>query len=1193
MSDENQPDDVVESTEEAELLPLDAEPTGSNAEDAEATPQPEAELEVQGEPEPVGASSEDAPTKDAPPEDVPPEDVPPEDTPVVEITAADEVSEDEGVPEALEVLEPEPLEEDEVPLEAGAVAEAVAFEDASTPADEALESAAPASVTPSMVSLGDLEEVERGGSVLTRARELFAAYPWAIAVVVGLLLVVFLLLPPVSLIQRVQGAGGFTALDATTESVQHPDGLTVTRLGDLEGRVRVKLGSIPRAEFVKGAVPEDLTGAVEAIPDYLVPKSPFYTIQIKAKTTVPAVLTVVIPNEAEPWETLSLYAWTGDRWQWLPTTLDMEREVLTASVEELPGSVMVMQTAEPTPYVAVEVDTWPLEPASAVVNEADVTGIFIGTLGGLTGYVDHLPPAASEGAKVVPLVRNWMPGHEPNWALVSDMLRAEEDRDAHIANLLGAVQQGGYPGLVVDYRAVLAEDRDLYTAFIQGLADAFHEAGLWLAVVVDTPRSTAGQWETGAYDLRALGAAADQVRIVMPLSPQAYVPGGEAEQLLQWATTQIERHRIVPIFSTLSTDGERPVTMAEALSTVGAVEARTPITDSVTPGTSLAFALAGGSRATVDAEIQTTRIEGDGQVFWLGTPQWLVARLDLAKRYRLGGITLRDLYTEGNVPGLLAALESYIGGGTGGAPTVPEVQWEVSGPSTEGAQATTSLEQPAFTWVAPAVTGTYRIAASVAGIDKGSIEVLVAEPQPTVTETTTIEETAESPTEEGGLGGGEEEPTEAETLKAGFVADVTVPDNTRFEKGEQFTKTWRLRNSGAEPWPETTRLVFTGGAELAAVQDVEVGAVEPGATVDISVDMTAPQEDGSYKSNWALQAEGKTIPGGEIYVLIQVGEPAVNVPVAPAPVAAGGFELGGHVRNLGLPYKDKMHYAGMNWVKIQVHYGEGASGFISTAHANGFKVQLSALGGPEMVVQPGFEDNFAAWVAQLAAAGADAIEVWNEPNIDREWQIGHISPQAYTSLLCKAYSAIKAANPGTAVISAAPAPTGYFGGCGPNGCDDQPWLEGLYNAGAVNCMDYIGAHHNAGATSPSASTGHPADQGGHHHSWYFLPQTQLYYNIFRGARQLFYTEMGYASQEGVPPFSDQFGWARGTDNAEQAAWLAEAVQLSVNTGMVRCIIVWNIDFVRYGYDPQDGYAIIRPDGSCPACESLHAVLGTR
>jgi hypothetical protein len=285
-----------------------------------------------------------------------------------------------------------------------------------------------------------------------------------------------------------------------------------------------------------------------------------------------------------------------------------------------------------------------------------------------------------------------------------------------------------------------------------------------------------------------------------------------------------------------------------------------------------------------------------------------------------------------------------------------------------------------------------------------------------------------------------------------------------------------------------------------------------------------------------------------------------------------------------------MQYSGMRWAKTQVHFGGDASGWINTAHASGFKIQLSALGTPAMVTQPGFEQQFANWAADLARAGADAIEVWNEPNIDREWQIGYINPQAYTSLLCTAYAAIKNANPNTIVISAAPAPTGYFGGCSPNGCDDLPWLQGMYNAGAANCMDYIGAHHNAGATSPSASSGHPADDGGGHHSWYFLPQTRLYYSTFGGTRKLFYTEMGYASQEGVPTFSDMFAWARGINNAQQAAWLAEAVQLSRSTGMVRCIIVWNIDFVRYDYDPQDGYAIIRPGGGCPACDTLHNVM---
>jgi hypothetical protein len=288
-----------------------------------------------------------------------------------------------------------------------------------------------------------------------------------------------------------------------------------------------------------------------------------------------------------------------------------------------------------------------------------------------------------------------------------------------------------------------------------------------------------------------------------------------------------------------------------------------------------------------------------------------------------------------------------------------------------------------------------------------------------------------------------------------------------------------------------------------------------------------------------------------------------------------------------------MHYAGMNWAKVPVNYPQDASGIIAASHDEGFRIQLAARGSANMVTEPGFEQDFAHWVGDLAAAGADAIEVWNEPNIDRDWEPGHISPTLYTDLLCAAYDAIKAQDSEALVVSAAPAPMGFFGGCGPNGCDDIAWLEGLYAAGAGDCIDYVGASHNSGATSPLARGGHAADPGGDHHSWYFLWQTEDYYAAFAGTRSLFYTSLGYASQEGVPAFSGLFAWATGTTNAEQAAWLAEAAELSASTGMVDYIMVWNIDFPRHGDYPSDGYAIIRPDGSCPACESLHDLLGSR
>jgi hypothetical protein len=335
--------------------------------------------------------------------------------------------------------------------------------------------------------------------------------------------------------------------------------------------------------------------------------------------------------------------------------------------------------------------------------------------------------------------------------------------------------------------------------------------------------------------------------------------------------------------------------------------------------------------------------------------------------------------------------------------------------------------------------------------------------------------------------------------------------------------------------------------------------------------------------------------GSGVRLLLQENTPVAPV-TEPSPPITGimegrpAFEIGGHVQDTSLPYADEMRYAGMTWVKTQISYPQDASHIIASAHANGFKVQLTALGTLDMVTQPDFEQDFAGWVASLAAAGADAIEVWLEPNIDTEWQAGHISPEAYTDLLCAARPAIKEANPSTLVISAALVPTGYFGGCGIDGCDALPFLEGMYAAGAGECMDYVGAQYNAGATSPSARSGHPASAGDPYWSWYFMPQTESYYQAFEGTHQVFYTAMGYASQEGMPAFSDHFAWARGITNAQQAAWLAEAAQLSIDSGMVRCIIVWNVDFPRRDLVPQDGYAIIRPDGSCPACDTLHETL---
>lgn len=322
-------------------------------------------------------------------------------------------------------------------------------------------------------------------------------------------------------------------------------------------------------------------------------------------------------------------------------------------------------------------------------------------------------------------------------------------------------------------------------------------------------------------------------------------------------------------------------------------------------------------------------------------------------------------------------------------------------------------------------------------------------------------------------------------------------------------------------------------------------------------------------------------------------ESAADTLSAPPPVAAvqnlapiSGFGLGGHVSGFGSTTVAYMQQAGMTWVKKQIRFtGGSGSGLIAEAKSKGFRIVLGVVGDKNQLNNPAYVDSYVAFLASLAADGADAIEVWNEPNIDREWTPGQISPQAYTNLLAASYNSIKAANPSTLVISGAPAPTGFFGGCSGNGCDDRPFIQGMAAAGAGRYMDCVGVHYNEGILPPTARSGDPRGNSGYY-TRYFQPMIEVYSGAFGGTVPLCFTEIGYLTPEGFGSLPGGFAWASNVTVAQQTAWLDQAVSIARNSGRVRLMIIWNVDFQGGGDDPMGGYAIIRPDGSCPACAAL-------
>jgi len=318
---------------------------------------------------------------------------------------------------------------------------------------------------------------------------------------------------------------------------------------------------------------------------------------------------------------------------------------------------------------------------------------------------------------------------------------------------------------------------------------------------------------------------------------------------------------------------------------------------------------------------------------------------------------------------------------------------------------------------------------------------------------------------------------------------------------------------------------------------------------------------------------------------------AAAAPAAPA--RTGGFEIGAHIH--GTNFLGQMRDIGMTWVKYQVVMPGGApdlSGIISTVHGAGMKILVGAVGDRGRAADPGYHEEFARHLAAIAQQGADAIEVWNEPNLDREYGgsgNGQVNPENYANMLRAAYGAIKSVNPNTLVISGAPAPTGYRGGgCDNVICDDQPFLQRLAATGAAQWMDCIGAHHNGSPNPPDLRSGGPT---GDHPSWYFWGTLDVTYNAFRGQRPVCWTELGYVTGEGIGPLPGGFAWGSNITLQNQADWLARAAQLSRDSGKVRLMIIWNADFRQWDEDPQAGYSIFRPNGECRACGTLRAVMG--
>ena len=984
------------------------------------------------------------------------------------------------------------------------------------------------------------------------------------------LIVIGLFLPPISLGQRLGLGGGSdtaTAVTTVTPPTQ-PEETAVENNLAIPGEITLFLSNEAANVNVSGMSLTDFLQAQAdaAMPDYAAVQGNIYTVSYEGETPEGQVI-LEIPAGVPASESVDLYGWDGRQWQFIPS--QVEGSQLISSEGRVPEAyALVVFTAMPAPNLAVRAAPGQELPVELLPV---MTAVIVGPLtladgGALTGDVNALPTGPYDqylsASNVGPII---------NPAALSAILNDPTAQANQINALVAAAQEAGLAGVELDYQEVSPADREAYTQFVAALADALQQSGLKLIITLAEPQNLGDRWETGGQDWAALGQLADKVNIQMPLDPAAYADGGPADNLLRFAVRQIDRHKLNMLVSASAINrvGESFVEMSneEALRSFGEL-AFVEGGEEVEPGTAVSVALSGtASPLEWDGASLTYKYsyEANDQTHnvWLANAASLAHRLRLAQVHNLGGVAVRGLGDSADGPGYAAALASFAGLGDAPAPSSAAIVWTVRDEN-GSVIASGSGEDLTFAWEGAEAPGVYTIHAefalgdNVASLDEASVTVATAVVEEEVVEEEEV--VAETPQSSGFSGSAD--------------AVVRAPANVRIGPGVIYGLIAGGLNPGAE-------VQLIGRNNDASWLNIIMPSGERGwifaTLVDVNPSVNVSSLDVVEVAPPAVAGGGggTTAPG-----------PVAPPPVAVGPVANPGFELGGQTHTFANP--QLMAAAGMKWVKFQQKWGPGANpgdlaGRINNAHANGFKVLLSIPGNPYPT-----EIDFAAYTEYLrgvAALGPDAIEVWNEMNIDFEWPAGQIDPASYVNnMLAPAYNAIKSTNPNVMVISGAPAPTGFDNGT--NAWSDSRYMAGMAAAGGANYLDCVGAHFNAGASPPSQNTGHPT--GSDHYSWYLIPTLNVYAQL---GKPVCFTELGYLSGEDYGGVPSRFGWASATTVAQHAQWLAEAVSISANSGKVRMVIIFNVDFTQWGDDPQAGYAMIRRDGGCPACGTLAQVMG--
>jgi hypothetical protein len=257
---------------------------------------------------------------------------------------------------------------------------------------------------------------------------------------------------------------------------------------------------------------------------------------------------------------------------------------------------------------------------------------------------------------------------------------------------------------------------------------------------------------------------------------------------------------------------------------------------------------------------------------------------------------------------------------------------------------------------------------------------------------------------------------------------------------------------------------------------------------------------------------------------------------------------------------------------------------------------------PEIWPTVGPPSKLADWGDFVAAMAArykgriQAYQIWNEPNLAREWGNQPPNPAQYAEMLKIAHTAIKKADPDAKVISGGLSPTTASGAVA---MPDVDFAQGLYKAGAKDHFDLLGVHAAGFKAPPELSPDEIAKDKRYNHGegdkgriYGFRHAEDLRQVMVANGdadKRVAILEFGWTSD---PRPTSPYNW-HAVSEEEKADYLVRAYDFAKKSwqpwiGAMNAIYIadptWNKDHEQYYW------SITNPDGSIrPAYKALQAM----